>query len=183
MQTSGTTPVGLLGGMSIVLVQQKYKRPCLRHDYGLLPRHPVRVVSWNAKDVNTAGLIRTAEAFRLERVTFLRKPRTLTPAVGADHWQDWDTKVDLTNVIELAKEDGYTIVALEQTTDSVPLHQANLPERMCLVCGDEGAGVPPKVLVLCDMAVEIRQYGFVGSLNVVTAASIALYEWTRQHGS
>lgn len=165
-----------------MLVQRKPERPCDRVDYTALPRHPVRIVSWNAKDTNTAGLIRTAEAFRMECVTFLRPPKSMAAAVGTGCWQPWETRLDLVTAIEEAKADGYTIIALEQTTGSVPLTQAVLPERMCLVCGDEGSGVPPKALALCDMAVEIPQYGFVGSLNVVTAASIAMYEWVRRHG-
>lgn len=52
---------------------------------------------------------------------------------------------------------------------------------MCLVVGDEGAGVPPKALALCDMAVEIPMQGVVASLNVATATGMAIYEWARQH--
>lgn len=165
-----------------LFIQQNHERTWTRSEYSTLRRHPVRIVSWNAKDVNTAGIIRTAEAFRLELVTFLRKPKTMAAGVGTQYWQPWQTQLDLVAVINEAKADGYTIVALEQTDGSIPLPKAELPTHMCLVAGDEGVGVPPKALALADMAVVIPQYGMVGSLNVTTAVSIALYEWCRQHG-
>jgi tRNA (guanosine-2'-O-)-methyltransferase len=163
------------------IVQQKYVREWTRDDYASLPRHSVRLVTWNASDPNLAGALRTAEAFRLEHVFMLRKPRTMAASVGVDRWQPHTYTHDLLAEVERAKVEGYTTVALEQTNASVPLTTAILPSRMCLVAGDEGGGVPPKALALCDMAVEIPQFGNVGSLNVVTATSIALYEWVRQH--
>lgn len=163
------------------IVQEKRLPTWDRHQYYMHPRYPVRLVAWNNKESNLGGAIRTAEAFRIEHVYLLRRPKSLAGAVKQHHWQPTTYTSDLVAAIEQAKADGYTIVALEQTNQSAPLPTANLPERMCLVAGDEGIGVPPKALELCDLAVEIPQYGMVGSLNVVTAISIALYEWTRQH--
>lgn len=154
------------------------------HDaYRKLPRHSVRLVTYNAFDPNIAGAIRTAEAFRIEHVYMLRKPKTVAAAAGEGRLQPTTYTPDLVAVIEEAKAQGYTVVALEQTTTSMPLTQANLPAKMCLVAGDEGGGVPPKALAHCDLAVEIPQFGLVPSLNVVSAISIALYEWVRQHAS
>jgi len=164
------------------IMQQKYERPLSRDDYRQASRHSVRLVTWNAKEPNLAGAIRTAEAFMLDHVYMLRKPKCMSPTVGTENWQPTTYTTNLLEAIQEAKRDGYTIVALEQTNASVRLTEAILPYRMCLVAGDEGEGVPPKALALCDMAVVIPQYGMVGSLNVVTATSIALYEWTRQHG-
>lgn len=154
------------------------------HDaYRRLPRHTVRLVAYNAFEPNIAGAIRTAEAFRIEHVYMMRKPKTVAPAAGEGRLQPTAYVPDLLAVIQQARADGYTVVALEQTTTSIPLTRADLPARMCLVAGDEGGGIPPKALALCDMAVEIPQFGLVPSLNVVSATSIALYEWIRQHAS
>lgn len=163
------------------LQQIKYQRSWSRHEYNALPRHPVRVVSWNAKEPNVAGIIRTAEAFRIEQVTFMRKPANMAPAVGQQRWQPWNARLDWLDAVLEAKADGYTIVALEQTDNSVSLPDAVLPHRMVLVAGDEGGGVPPKALAVADMAIVIPQFGNVASLNVTMAVSIALYEWCRQH--
>jgi tRNA G18 (ribose-2'-O)-methylase SpoU len=149
--------------------------------YRTLPRHSVRLVTYNALEPNIAGALRTAEAFMLEHVYMLRKPKSKSETAGEGKLQPTTYTADLLAVIEQARADGYTVVALEQTTSSLLLPRAALPAKMCLVAGDEGGGVPPKALALCDAAVVIPQFGKIPSLNVVTAISIALYEWVRQH--
>lgn len=149
--------------------------------YRTLPRHSVRLVTFNALEPNIAGVLRTAEAFRIEHVYMLRKPKSRSEAAGEGRLQPTTFTPDLLPVIQQARADGYTVVALEQTTQSVLLPRADLPARLCLVAGDEGGGISPKALALCDGAVEIPQFGKVPSMNVVTAISIALYEWVRQH--
>ena len=163
-------------------VQLKYERPCTRTEYDALERNPLVVVSYNHDDPNTAGMIRTAEAFRAEKVYFSRKPANMAPAVGIQKWQPVVYERDLLGVLRCYQEAGWQIVALEQTDASCDLTTTVLPERMVLVVGNEGMGVPQDALDLCSQFVVIPQFGFVGSLNVVTAASIALYEWMRQHG-
>ena len=162
-------------------VQLKYARPCPRNEYGSLVRHPVVLVGYNSFDVNAGGMIRTAEAFRIEKVYLAKKPQKRAAAVATDKWQPLEYTPYLEDVIRQLKGGGYIVVGLEQTDVSVKLPDTALPERMVLVVGNEGNGIPPRALALCDYCVEIPQFGFVGSLNVVTAASIALYEWVRQH--
>jgi len=162
--------------------QTNHSLPVDNETYRKLPRHSVRLVTFNALEPNIAGAIRSAEAFRIEHLYMLRKPKTVAAAAGEGRLQPTTFTPDLIAVIHQARADGYTVVALEQTDGSQPLTRATLPAKLCLVAGDEGGGVPPKALALCDMAVEIPQYGKVPSLNVVSAISIALYEWVRQHG-
>lgn len=50
----------------------------------------------------------------------------------------------------------------------------------CVVVGNEGSGVTPAILALCDEAVGIPMANGVDSLNVSNAAAIFLYEATRQ---
>ncbi len=50
-----------------------------------------------------------------------------------------------------------------------------------LVVGNEGAGVGPAVEAAADRKIAIRQAPGVDSLNVAVAASILLYEVTREH--
>lgn len=152
----------------------------LRSQYRTLPRHSVIVVSWATSEPNLGGITRTSEAFMVEHLYALRSPARTT-AVGAHLWQPYTSGEALLPVVEQAKAAGYTIVALEQTDESISLTEAALPDRMCLLVGNEGNGVSPAALRLADYAVEIPQWGFTGSLNVVVATSIALYEWTRQH--
>lgn len=151
-----------------------------RHQYALVERHPVRVVTWATAPENLGGMVRSSEAFLVERLYALKTPARAT-AVGTDKWQPFIHGWEVAEAVDTARAEGYTIVALEQTSGSTFLDQTALPRRMCLLVGNEGSGLPKSALAAADMAVEIRQFGFVGSLNVVVATGIALYEWSGQH--
>ena len=148
-----------------------------RSNYRTTDRHSVRLITWATDPVNIGGMVRTAEAYLADRVHCIKSPRVAS--VGTERWQPVESGSDLSAAIAQARADGYAIVVLEQTTDSRML-PCPLPKRMCLVSGNEGSGVPQSVISGSDMRVEIPQYGLVGSLNVVTATSIALYEWASQ---
>lgn len=162
-------------------VQRNHELQVDHEAYRALPRHPIRLVAFNHLEPNIAGVIRSAEAFRVEQLFLMRKPRTVAPAAGEGRLQPTTFTHDLIGVIAAARADGYTVVALEQTDRSVHLTRAELPYKICLVAGDEGDGVPARALALAELAVEIPQFGKVPSLNVASAVSIALYEWIRQH--
>ena len=151
-----------------------------RSEYAQVERHPVRLVSWATDPANIGGLCRSSEAYLVDQMFGIKAPARAT-SVGTDRWQPLSHGWDLAQAVIDAKDDGYTIVALEQTDASTPLEQTVLPEKMCLLIGNEGSGLPKSAIAAADMAVEITQFGFVGSLNVVVATGIALYEWSRQH--
>ncbi|MFQ5895905.1 MAG: 23S rRNA (guanosine(2251)-2'-O)-methyltransferase RlmB [Nitrospinota bacterium] len=63
------------------------------------------------------------------------------------------------------------------------LGRFRFPQPLALVLGSEGKGVRPLVRKSCDGAVKIPMAcDMIGSLNVVVAAGIALYEAARQRG-
>ena len=78
---------------------------------------------------------------------------------------------------------GYTIVALEQTTDSVNLSEYKFARKCAVLLGHERQGVPPELLARAHRTVEITQFGLVRSLNVHVSASLLIYEFTRQRKS
>ncbi len=50
-----------------------------------------------------------------------------------------------------------------------------------LIClGQESIGLPKEIIAKCDQLVHIPQYGSVRSLNVATAAGIAMYDYVRK---
>ena len=92
----------------------------------------------------------------------VQKPRSLAP------------------LLKKLSQDHYQLVGLEQTTDSVCLHQFQFSRRSVLVVGHERSGISDDVLSLLDAVVEIPVYGMPYSYNVATAAAMALYEYCRQ---
>lgn len=138
---------------------------------------------------NLGGLARTSEVFRLARLVVADAAVTATQtfkqlAVTADKWLPIAavSPAALPAYLAARRADGFSIVALEQTTASVPLPGFAWPRRAVLLLGAEGSGVPPHLLALCDACVEIPQLGMVRSLNVHVSASLAAYSYTVQHG-
>ena len=53
------------------------------------------------------------------------------------------------------------------------------PERVALLVGSEGEGLTPEVLALADRRLRIDMAAGVDSLNVATAAAVALHQLAR----
>lgn len=161
-----------------------------REAYRQLPRHPLVVcASLVENPMNLGALCRTVEAFRLEslvladvRMAQQRKFRQL--AATTYHWQPLavcapDRLLDWFNQ---RRQQGYAILGLTADRRAQPLDQAVLPEKAVLVLGRELTGIPDEVVQGCDRTLTIPQYGLVDSLNVQTAAAIAIYQYIRQWG-
>ena len=71
-------------------------------------------------------------------------------------------------------------MGIELAEGAQPLHELKLGASVCLIVGNEDHGISTPVLRACDDVAFLPQLGKVGSLNVATAASIALYEARRQ---
>jgi TrmH family RNA methyltransferase len=62
-------------------------------------------------------------------------------------------------------------------------HDCELSGPVALVIGNEGNGVPAELAALAEAAITIPTPGEVESLNAAVAASILLYEASRQRSS
>ena len=71
-------------------------------------------------------------------------------------------------------------MAVELADGASALHQLPLDSDVCLVIGHEDRGVGRDAIAACDAVGYLPQLGKVGSLNVATAASIAIYEVRRR---
>ena len=84
-------------------------------------------------------------------------------------------------VLKNLKKEGYTLVGLEQTTNSSVLAEYSFPKKTALIVGSEREGLSDSCLEQLDAVVEIPVWGLPFSYNVATATSMALYEYCRQH--
>ena len=76
---------------------------------------------------------------------------------------------------------GYTLVALtpEASAEPLPAVAASLGHaRVALLLGSEGEGLSPAALAAVDRRVRIPMAPALDSLNVATAAAVALYALT-----
>jgi tRNA (guanosine-2'-O-)-methyltransferase len=104
-------------------------------------------------------------------------------ALGTDRFLTI-TQVDkAVDAVDAAHAAGFRVVAVELAEGAQPLHVLKLVDAVCLVVGNEDHGIGPAALKASDDIAFLPQLGKVGSLNVATAASIALYEARRQEWS
>ncbi|MDF5756723.1 TrmH family RNA methyltransferase [Spongiactinospora sp. TRM90649] len=135
---------------------------------------------------NIGTIFRTAAAFGVEQVwlagnaTPPTNPKAQKTALGTDRLVPWKDPVPGVTAVQAARDDGFTVVAVELTDDAVPLHLAPLTGDVCLVLGSEDHGCSPALLEAADAVCYIPQVGRVGSFNVGIAAAIVLAEARRR---
>lgn len=96
-------------------------------------------------------------------------------ALDAETLVPWTHADDVTACLQQLKSDGFSLVALEQSSSSIALPDYTPPEKVALLLGREVEGIDPQLLELCDTTLEIPMFGRKESFNVVQAAAMALY--------
>jgi 23S rRNA (guanosine2251-2'-O)-methyltransferase len=97
-------------------------------------------------------------------------------ALDAETLVPWSHLELVEACISSLKADGFAVVALEQSQDSVPLPQYDAPTKVALLLGREVEGIEPELVQLCDTTIEIPMLGKKESFNVVQAAAMCLYK-------
>ena len=82
------------------------------------------------------------------------------------------------NLIRMLQSDGYKTVAMALTDDSTSVDNDEIRanEKLAVVLGTEGTGLPKDVIAACDYRVMIPMYHGVDSLNVAAASAISFWE-------
>lgn len=152
------------------------------------PKIPLTIVLDSVRSMHNVGSIfRTADAYRIENI--LLCGTTPTPphreihktALGATESVDWKYQPDILHALSSLKEAGYTLIAIEQATNSVT--PADIPhicaqrQKFALIFGHEVMGVSQEAIDLCDYCLELPQYGTKHSLNISVCAGIVMYEF------
>lgn len=144
---------------------------------------------------NIGSLLRTAEGLGVEKVMLTgytpyplmdgdpRLPHIARKldaqihktALDAESLVPWEQHDDITSVLDILGSDGYQLVAIEQSHDSIRLPDFKPLDKVALIVGREVEGVEPEILALMDTVVEIPMFGRKESFNVVQAAAMAAY--------
>lgn len=96
-------------------------------------------------------------------------------ALGAERSQKWRHIENIENVLEELRAEGFTLAAIEQAENSIPLPGFAPPDKIALVVGREVEGVELDILARMDTVLEIPMFGTKESYNVVQAAAMSLY--------
>jgi 23S rRNA (guanosine2251-2'-O)-methyltransferase len=150
---------------------------------------PLCLVLDNIRSLHNVGsAFRTADAFRLEKI-FLTGITGTPPhreiqktALGATESVDWVYVESTAEALKNLRAEGYKIIIIEQTTESISLHTFT-PQpgtKYCLVFGNEVNGVSEEAIPFGDLAIEIPQNGTKHSLNVSVCMGIVLWEFFRK---
>lgn len=154
------------------------------------------VVAHDMRSIHNVGsLLRTAEGLGITELVFsgytphpafegdtrlphvaLRQTNQIhKTALGAESMVMWRYAADIKAVIEQYKDNGYEVIALEQTNDAVPLPDYHVPEKLVIVLGREVEGLEDDIIEACSSTVVIPMFGSKESFNVVEAATMAMY--------
>jgi tRNA (guanosine-2'-O-)-methyltransferase len=137
---------------------------------------------------NVGAIVRTAVAFRVEHVYLggaaasPGHPKAGKTAMGTERYLSWSEHGTGAAAVQQARRDGFFVVGLELAAGAVPLPLLEMPPAggICLAVGHEDHGVSGAALDACSAVAFIPQLGRVGSLNVASAAAIALYDLRRR---
>nr|WP_262916445.1 TrmH family RNA methyltransferase [Flavobacterium pectinovorum] len=135
---------------------------------------------------NIGSLFRISEAFGVEKIIFSGKDIPLTPRKINKTSRSTHLHVPYTVIEETAElidyliENNFETIALEITDNSKPLREVIIPDnkKIALLIGSEIDGISNELLKISNQIVHINMFGKNSSMNVVQAASIALYEIT-----
>jgi len=153
-------------------------------EYKNLPDSGIVVVLDNIRSAHNVGsAFRSSDSFKADKVVLCgicaTPPSALIhkSALGAEDsvpWVHYDNTMDAVNDL---KKEGYTIVSVEQTVNSVKL-DGFTPEasaKYALIFGNEVEGVAQEVVDASDFSLEIPQWGTKHSLNVSVSIGIILW--------
>jgi 23S rRNA (guanosine2251-2'-O)-methyltransferase len=150
---------------------------------------PVCILLDNVRSLHNVGsAFRTADAFRIEKI-YLTGITGTPPhreieksALGATSSVAWEYVENAAKATGDLKKDGYQIVIIEQTRESIALQKLiiNAQNKYCLVFGNEVDGVSEEIIAFGDVAVEIPQSGTKHSLNISVCLGIVTWEFFKK---
>ena len=131
---------------------------------------------------NVGAIFRSAAALGIDAVLMTRDScdplnrRAVRVSMGSVFLVPWTWL----NSMQELKDMGFTTAAMALRHDNISIDDAKLKatDRLALIMGTEGDGLPEAVIDAADYVVKIPMHHGVDSLNVGNAAAIAFWELT-----
>jgi tRNA G18 (ribose-2'-O)-methylase SpoU len=150
-------------------------------------RMPVYVILNSIRSsYNVGSILRTSDGAMIEKLFLCGytptpdKKEVVKTALGSQNSVKWEYIKDPKEVIYSLKSKGIKICALELTDSSIPYYNVSKNDfPLCIIVGNEIAGVSQELIDLCDFSIEIPQFGIKQSLNVAVAYGIAVFDLRR----
>ncbi|MGN6253206.1 MAG: TrmH family RNA methyltransferase [Marmoricola sp.] len=149
-------------------------------------RHPFHVAIENWQhDFNIGTIVRTANAFLAAEVHIVGRRRwNRRGAMVTDRYQHvrhHETVAALRTHLDDVPGGPVPLLGVDNLPGSAELESLALPERVCLLFGQEGPGLSEAARAVVDGTFSIAQFGSTRSINASAAAAIAMHTWVVQH--
>lgn len=143
----------------------------------------LHIIAHNIRSTENVGSIfRTCDSLGVSKLWLTgytptpEHPKVKKTALGAEAVVPFEKFLNVEELIEKLKDQGFRIVGLELDKNAHAL-EAYDPKNsnVALLLGNEVEGISPYLLEQCDDLVFIEQKGIKESLNVSVATGIAAY--------
>lgn len=155
-------------------------------EYKELPESGLVLILDNIRSAHNIGsAFRSSDAFKIDKI-YLCGICACPPsaeihksALGAEDSVEWEHVDETDDLVVRLRQQGYTIVSIEQTVNSVKLDsfRPEKDKKYALVFGNEVDGVKQSVVDNSDFSLEIPQYGTKHSLNVSVSIGVILWHF------
>lgn len=153
--------------------------------YKTLPPSGTVLILDNIRSAHNVGsAFRTSDAFKVDKIWLCGicacppSAEIHKSALGAEDSVEWEYASDTLSVVRNLREEGYIIIGIEQTENSVGLERFK-PEsgkKYAYIFGNEVDGVQQSAIDECDFCLEIPQFGTKHSLNVSVSIGVVLWQ-------
>ena len=152
--------------------------------FAKIKKNPIYIILDNVLDTyNIGAIFRLADAVAAEKVIICGESeipphtRIKKASINTTEWVTWSYASTAVEAIHELKSQNskVKIVAVEQSSESVPYDKFDYSFPIALVVGHESNGVSPEVLKMADGIVELPMFGVNKSLNVMVSLGIVLY--------
>lgn len=174
--TSTVTPQGLVGIAGFVDIQLS----------GIVEAPRCVAVLHAVRDPGNAGtVLRSADAAGADAVVFssesvdLYNPKTVRASAGSLFHVPVVRETSTGSVVAELRARGCTVYAAAADGET-DLFDLDLSGPVAFLFGNEAWGLPPETAALADARVRVPIQGGAESLNLAAAATVCMFEWTRQ---
>ena len=156
-----------------------------KEEFKTTQKSPIVLVLDNIRShLNVGSVFRTADAFLVEAIylggiTGTPPHRDINKtALGATETVEWKHFETTIQAVELLRQNGYKIIAIEQAENATMLNDFQPQEgsKYAIIFGNEVDGVDQEVVSKSDLVIEIPQYGMKHSLNISVSAGIVVWD-------
>lgn len=147
-----------------------------------MPNKKIYIILHNVRSrFNVGSVFRTADGAGIAKIYLggitpsPPHPKIAKVSLGAENFVPYESVKNTWQLIERLKQRGISVVAVEQSKNSIQYKHYKPQFPIAIVMGSETKGLSKAILKRCDDIIEIPMLGKKESLNVATACGIICY--------